>query len=157
LVLVGAGARLRVNPTLLESVGRPEAFAAAVDKIIHWSFSREAKVRLTELARTRMLEAGPAVLSADLYACDAFDVTARLGEIRLPTLIVVGQDDRMTPPALAQELRDGIAGATLEIVEDAGHMVMLEQPAVVAGHLQSFLRQRSRFDPPYASAKGVLP
>jgi pimeloyl-ACP methyl ester carboxylesterase len=157
LVLVGSGARLRVNPTLLESVGRPEAFTAAVDKIIHWSFSREAEVRLTELARTRMFEAGPAVLSADLHACDAFDVTARLGDIRLPTLIIVGRDDRMTPPALAQELRDRIAGASLEIVEAAGHMVILEQPMAVAGHLQAFLRERSRFDLSTAPAKGDAP
>jgi pimeloyl-ACP methyl ester carboxylesterase len=157
LVLVGSGPRLKVNPVLLETVGRPESFTIAVDRIVHWSFARDTKPRLAELARARMLEAGPAVLSADLRACDAFDVTARLGEVRLPTLVIVGRDDRMTPPALAQELRDGIAGAHLEIVEGAGHMVMLEQPAVVAGHLQSFLGDRSRFDPSFASAKGDAP
>jgi pimeloyl-ACP methyl ester carboxylesterase len=154
LVLVGAGPRLRVNPALLETVGRPETFSAAVDQILGWSFAAGADPRWIELARARMVEAGPAVLAADLRACDDFDATARLAEIRVPTLIVVGRDDRMTPLRLSEELQAGIAGARLEVIEAAGHMVMLEQPETVAHALQSFLKDLSRLVPGPTPAQG---
>lgn len=139
LVLVGAGPRLRVNPKLLEGVAQPETFAAAVHQIVLWSFAPEADARMVELARRRMTETGSAVLADDLRACEAFDVTARLAEIRLPTLIIVGRKDRMTSLGLSEELQEGIAGSRLRVVESAGHMVMLERPAAMAAVLQSFL------------------
>ena len=139
LVLVGAGPRLRVNPKLLEGVAQPETFAAAVHQIVLWSFAPEADARMVELARRRMIETGSAVLADDLRACNAFDVTSRLSGIRLPTLIIVGRNDRMTPLGLSEELQQGIAGARLRVVEAAGHMVMLERPAAMATFLQSFL------------------
>lgn len=139
LVLVGAGPRLNVNPRLLEDVARPEAFNSAVDRIMRWSFAPQTDPRLVELARGRLVEAGPAVLAADLVACEAFDVTHRLAEIRTPTLIIVGRSDRMTPPPLSEELRNGIAGSRLNVVEAAGHMVMLEQPEAVALAVEAFL------------------
>jgi pimeloyl-ACP methyl ester carboxylesterase len=154
LVLVGAGPRLPVNPALLEGVAQPETFAAAVDQIIRWSFSAEAEGRLVERARASMLETGSAVLAADLRACDAFDVAARLGEIHLPTLIVVGRSDHMTPLQLSEALRAGIAGARLEIIETAGHMVMLEQPQAMALALGSFLKHLSPSEKIHTPAKG---
>ena len=154
LVLIGAGPRLRVNPRLLEGVAQPETFAAAVHQIVLWSFAPEADARMVELARRRMTESGSAVLGDDLRACDAFDVTSRLAEIRLPTLIIVGRNDRMTWPGLSEELQDGIAGSHLRVVENAGHMVMLERPAAVAAVLQSFLRDLFPSVRPSAPAKG---
>jgi pimeloyl-ACP methyl ester carboxylesterase len=154
LVLIGAGARLKVNPDLLDSVGRPDQFLTGVEMILRWSFAAGAKARLVEMARARLIETGPAVLAADLQSCAAFDVTSHLAEIRTPALILVGQEDRMTPPPLSRELQTGIAGARLNVIEDAGHMLMLEQPEAVARHLQSFLLERPRFEPSPASAKG---
>lgn len=139
LVLVGAGPRLRVNPELLEGVARPETLDAVVHQIVSWSFAPEADGRMVELARRRMIETGSAVLEDDLRACDAFDITSRLAEIRLPTLIIVGRTDRMTPLRLSEELQAGIAGARVEIIEAAGHMVMLEQPEAVRSLLFDFL------------------
>jgi pimeloyl-ACP methyl ester carboxylesterase len=154
LVLVGAGPRLPVNPALLEGVARAETFAAAVDQIIRWSFAPEAEARLVDRARASMTEAGPAVLAADLRACDAFDVTARLREIRLPTLIIVGRSDRMTPLQLSEKLQADIAGARLVVIEAAGHMAMLEQPQAMALALESFLKDRSLSEKIMTSAKG---
>ena len=139
LVLVGAGPRLRVNPKLLEGVAQPETFAAAVHQIVLWSFAPEADARMVELAWRRMTETGSAVLADDLRACDAFDVTSRLAEIRLPTLIIVGRNDRMASLGLSEELQEGIAGSRLQVVESAGHMAMLERPAAVRALLIDFL------------------
>lgn len=139
LVLVGAGPRLRVNPALLEGTARRESFAEAVGRIVRWSFARAAPRRLVETAQRRMLEVAPAVLHRDLLACDAFDASARLGEIDVPTLIVHGAEDRMTPPALGEELACRLRAARRETIEGAGHMVMLERPEAVARLLLDFL------------------
>ena len=69
----------------------------------------------------------PRVRYTDLLACQAFDGRALLSQIRTPTLIVVGADDQVTPPALSEELARGIAGARLEVLSAAGHQAPLEQ------------------------------
>jgi pimeloyl-ACP methyl ester carboxylesterase len=51
-----------------------------------------------------------------------------LASIRCPTLVVVGDSDAITPPALAREMTDGIPGARLEIVAACGHLSTLERP-----------------------------
>lgn len=58
--------------------------------------------------------------------------TERLGGIDCPTLVVAAAQDQMRSRAEAEELRDGIPGATLEVVEDSGHLIPLEQPAALA-------------------------
>lgn len=141
LVLVGAGARLWVNPALLEGLADPNQWEATVDQIVRWSFSRQAPTRMVELARRRMLETDPAVMRRDFQACAGFDMTARLGEIQTPTLVVGGLEDRMTPPALGEALAEGIAGARWRPVSGSGHMLMLEQPAALERELRTFLRE----------------
>jgi pimeloyl-ACP methyl ester carboxylesterase len=68
------------------------------------------------------------------------DARPGLAAIACPTLVVVGADDALTPPADAEKLRDGIAGASLVVVPGAGHMSNLEQPAAFAQALWSFLQ-----------------
>jgi pimeloyl-ACP methyl ester carboxylesterase len=57
------------------------------------------------------------------------DSTPTLATITCPTLVVVGDEDGLTPPAEAEKLVAGIRGATLTRVAGAGHMTNLEQPA----------------------------
>jgi len=59
----------------------------------------------------------------------------------LPALVVVGAEDRLTPPRDAEAMAKGIPGARLVVVADAGHLAPLEQPQVFNGHLRSFLEQ----------------
>lgn len=68
------------------------------------------------------------------------DARPGLAAITCPTLIIVGADDALTPPSSAETLRDGIAGAALVVLPDAGHMSNLEQPVPFALALWSFLR-----------------
>ncbi len=144
LVLIGAGARLPVNPRLLEGTADPNRFDDTVEQILRWSFGPRAAPRLVELARRRLHETGPGVLHRDFLACSVFDVQARLGALHLPTLLVWGAQDRMTPLARTEELARGIEGSTTAVVEGAGHMVMLEKPADVEATLREFfVRQRA--------------
>ncbi len=53
---------------------------------------------------------------------------AELPAIRCPTLVMVGDSDQITPPALAEEMAAGIPGARLEIIAACGHLSTLEAP-----------------------------
>ena len=139
LGLIGSSARLPVNPVLLESIADPATFPKAIEMLIRWSFSKQSPARLRELAAMRMTETPGKVYSADFLACQGFDLTGRLSEIRCPVLVICGADDRMTPPGQAQFLAAHLPNAQLEIIPDAGHMVMLEQPRTIAQRLAAFL------------------
>ena len=71
-------------------------------------------------------------------AIPTIDATARLGEIGIPCLALVGADDIAMPPAMAQILARGIPDAKLEIIPDAGHLSNLEQPEAFNAALTRF-------------------
>jgi pimeloyl-ACP methyl ester carboxylesterase len=137
LVLVGTGARLRVLPELFEILERD--YAEAVTFLTEHAWSPASPAELKELGRKTMATTRAVVTRGDLTACDRFDVTDRLGEIRLPTLAVVGEEDRLTPPKYAEFLARNIAGARLVRIPHAGHFVSLEQPDEVNRAIRDFL------------------
>ncbi len=141
LGLVGGGVKLRVAASTLEMAANPSTFPAAVQTIIENSYSAAADPILKELAIKQMMETRQAVLYGDFLACDSFDVMESVKNIRIPTLLICGSEDRMTPPTRSEYLRDQIEGADLHIIERAGHMVMIERPDEVAGLLTGFLDQ----------------
>ncbi|ERK72937.1 alpha/beta fold hydrolase [Leifsonia aquatica] len=69
-----------------------------------------------------------------------FDVTEELSRISAPTLVVSGARDALVPAADALALRDGIAGARLEVFAESGHLVNVEDPARFIGSIRDFLR-----------------
>jgi len=140
LGLIATGARLRVNPLVLNNTANPATFSLAVQIINEWAFGPQAEPRLKAVAARRMAETRPAVLHGDLLACDAFDVMDRLSEIRVPTLVLCGTEDKLTPLLYSKTLAAQIPGAALQTVDGAGHMVMLEEPRRVAGALNVFLK-----------------
>jgi len=70
------------------------------------------------------------------------DSTPLLKSIHCPTLVLVGDHDAVTPPPLSEELHRGIAGSELAIVEGAGHLSSIEQPAAFNAALARFLEHR---------------
>lgn len=138
LILIGSAARLAVNARLLELASRPETLPQAVDLLIRWSFAPTAPQKLRELTQRRLLENPPLTLYQDLAACNRFDLSAQLHRIQQPTLVLTGEQDRMTPVAQAQGLAENLPRARLEVIPAAGHMVVLEQAQPVAQHLWAF-------------------
>ncbi|MBJ3778623.1 alpha/beta fold hydrolase [Acuticoccus mangrovi] len=69
----------------------------------------------------------------------AEDLDPLVDRISLPTLVVVGARDRVTPPALAEEIAARIGGATLVILPGAGHLSNIEAPAAFNAALVDFL------------------
>lgn len=139
LGLVGSGAKLTVNPQILENSANPTTFHLAIASLISGSFGSQTQESLVELAGERLAEVRPSVLHGDLIASDAFDVTERVKDITQPAIVVCGSEDKMTPSRDSQFLADNLPAASLEIVPGAGHMVMIEKPREVADALTSFL------------------
>ena len=90
--------------------------------------------------RALLTHSRPGVLHADLAACDAYkDGPATAARVTCPTLVLVGAEDRMAPPRRGRELGQAIPGAVVELVEGAGHMLMLEEADAVTDALLRFL------------------
>jgi pimeloyl-ACP methyl ester carboxylesterase len=75
-----------------------------------------------------------------MAACDQFDIMKEVDKIRLPALMVCGREDRLTPVKYSEYLKGKIPGSKMEIVEGAGHTVMLEAPEALSKVILTFLR-----------------
>lgn len=73
------------------------------------------------------------------HAIAALDLTDRLGAIKIPTVVIVGEDDPGTPVAASKVMHERIAGSTLEILKSAAHLSNLEQPEAFNRALTGFL------------------
>ena len=91
------------------------------------SFSPSTGVDLMREAFMEQVKTDPRVKLNDLLACQAFAGEPLLATLRTPTLVVAGADDQVTPPANSEVLANGIAGARLELLAQAGHKAPLEQ------------------------------
>jgi pimeloyl-ACP methyl ester carboxylesterase len=67
------------------------------------------------------------------------DSTPTLATIDVPTLVLVGEEDRLTPLAESQKIHAGIAGSRLEIIAGAGHLSNIERPAAFNHVLSEFV------------------
>jgi pimeloyl-ACP methyl ester carboxylesterase len=129
LILLGTGARLRVHPTLLtEALEFPDR---AQRHLVEAAVLPEHIPTFTGAILEDQGTPKAGILYRDLRACDMFDITARLPEITVPTLILCGHEDKLTPPKYSQFLAEKLTavkqGATLRVIPDAGHYVMREQ------------------------------
>jgi pimeloyl-ACP methyl ester carboxylesterase len=68
------------------------------------------------------------------------DARPLLASIACPTLVLVGDSDEATPPALSQAMADGIPGATLVVVPECGHLSTLEKPDAVNAALVHWMK-----------------
>jgi pimeloyl-ACP methyl ester carboxylesterase len=142
IVLVGTGARLRVAPQFL--AGLESDFEATAQRLVDNYFSADVPAALKEKSLRQLRASGGAVTLDDFAACDAFDLRARVKEIPLPTLVLCGREDRMTPLRSSEYLAHEIPQSQLVVIEQAGHLVMLEQPLAFNAALRSWLAGLSR-------------
>jgi 3-oxoadipate enol-lactonase len=71
-----------------------------------------------------------------------FDMSAPLAAVRVPTLVMYGDEDTLTPPPVVRHVADCVLGAEVECVLGAGHMIPIEQPAAFESRLGAFLAKR---------------
>ncbi len=134
-----------------EAAAKRETTAAAVlkdgskvvaDAMIGNLFAPTASADLKAQWHAIMTRTPPQGVAAALHALAARpDSTPTLAKIDLPTLIIVGEQDAITPPDASRDMHAKIAGSTLEIIPNAGHMAPVEQPQAFASAMQRFLER----------------
>ena len=137
LVLVGTGARLRVRVDFLAKIR--ENYEQACAMIASWSVGSKADPVLIDRIAHDLQSMKPEVTLGDFIACDKFDRMEQVQQIGCRTLIVCGEDDRMTPPKYSKYLHEKVRGSDLVLIPDAGHGVMLERHREFNRALEDFL------------------
>lgn len=137
IVLVGTGARLRVREEFFTVLR--DHFDDAVEELLRWWFTPAASPRVVERARQALRTVPASVIHDDFWATQHFDLLERVGEIRLPALILCGRDDRLTPVKYSEYLAHQITGSQLVVIPGAGHMALLEQPRACNDAIAAFV------------------
>ena len=138
LILLGTGARLRVHPHYLERCKE------SGDDNMPWleqhlDYYRDVDEEVFPVLRQRAAEMGPQIEFNDLKACNGFDIMERVGEITLPTKIICGSDDVMTPVKYSNFLANSIEGASEAIIPGGSHFVHMEKYQKVNEQIEDFL------------------
>jgi pimeloyl-ACP methyl ester carboxylesterase len=148
LALLDTGARAETPERTAErkpliEMARQGRFADITDDqfplLVHPSRHRDTVLK--EQVRAMNQETGPeAYVRQQQAIMSRPDSRPGFAAIKCPTLVLVGDDDRLTPPALAQEMAGGIRGARLVVVPDSGHLSTMEQPQAVNAALLDWMR-----------------
>jgi pimeloyl-ACP methyl ester carboxylesterase len=145
LALVGTSAPMRVGDPFIAAAR--DDHPAAFDMEVTWGHARGVTLASSPVPGTSLFGASRAlnararegVLAADLGACHAYEPsTESLRGIGIPTLVVVGKRDQMTPQKAGRALAAEIPGAKV-VALDAGHSMMSEAPRELLGALRTFL------------------
>lgn len=143
LVLMATSARMNVNPELLAAAQRRDAAAAAM--VIKWSLPTSgqygrSKKWVLAISDDFMSSTANGIMAKDLAACHGYaDALTMAGRVRCPVLLLLGENDRMTPPPAAQPLAAAIGDARIVIVEKTGHMLQMDKAAEVNETINLFL------------------
>ncbi|MBW1979638.1 MAG: alpha/beta hydrolase [Deltaproteobacteria bacterium] len=137
IVLIGTGARLKVRSDLLRDL--EQDFSRAASKIVRSCYSEHAPRELRQWALEQLLAERAEVVADDFRACNAFDLMDDLPRIPHPALVICGSNDVMTPVKYSHYLADKLPRAAIAIIQDTGHMAMLEKGAQVNSAIVRFL------------------
>ncbi|HYD31327.1 MAG TPA: alpha/beta hydrolase [Azospirillaceae bacterium] len=144
LGLIGAAAAMPVHASLLDAARANSA--DAISMVTLWGFGRDAEIGGSRApgqwmvgGGRRLLErAWPGVLYTDLAACNDYcNGLVAAAKVRCPTLLILGERDRMTPLKAGRELAGQIGGSRVVVIPDSGHMPMIEHPDAVLDALRA--------------------
>jgi len=119
--------------------GMSGALDVAISRMFPPSFVAANPRVVTERRQALEREADPACFQAACLALARLDFTPVLGNIRNPTLVMVGALDQTTPPTLARELANGIPGAKFQEIPGCGHCPQIENPQAFVTAVNGFL------------------
>ncbi len=100
---------------------------------------RERRPDVIDRVRAMIRGTNPRGYAGCCAAISVLDLTDRLAGIKLPALVVVGEEDQGTPVAASRTIHDGIAGSELVIIPSASHLSNMEQPEVFTKSVTGFL------------------
>jgi len=138
LILFGASARMPVSPFILEgSINSLNEVAMFIsDKGI-----TDAPISRRDVVRRQILATGTMTTFGDFLACSRYDMRASLSQIDVPTLVIAGRQDVLTPLKFSQSLATGLPKSDLVILENVGHYAMLERLELVLASIEGFINR----------------
>src|SRR3954453_3861549 len=135
LGLIGTAAAMTVGPDLLKAAEANDP--AAIDMVSIWGLGFAAGLGgslapglWVDSGAQRVLEqCRPGVLFSDLSACNAYqNALAAAAQVTVPTTIILGERDMMTPAKAGKVLAAAVPNARMVVLSGAGHMMMSERP-----------------------------
>ena len=138
LILLGTGARLRVDPKYLQLATEGETDLSQWLDARRSTFDRVPQ-DVHDMLMRKGEEVGPAVQHNDLMCCDRFDIMEKVQEISLPTAIICGSEDVMTPVKYSNYLKEKISGSGQTVIDGASHFAQVEKPSEVNKAIEDFV------------------
>jgi pimeloyl-ACP methyl ester carboxylesterase len=145
IALIGTSLPMPVASVLLDAACDDEQKAR--DMVNNWSYSPSGQIGgnrvpglwMLGINERLMARQKPGVFHNDLAACNAWQrELSSLGAIAVPTLVVIGDQDRMTAPRAGRAVHAAIPGARLVTIPGSGHALMAERPDEVLDALRDF-------------------
>ncbi|HZW83108.1 MAG TPA: alpha/beta hydrolase [Candidatus Deferrimicrobium sp.] len=136
MVLVCTGAKLKVDPNILESLTLGKVPTGMLERLFGDSYRYDTMQKIIG----EMNKVSPHVYQADFLACNKFNRVNDLRRINIPVQIIAGEEDIMTPLKFAEFLNQNISNSKLVTIKGAGHMCMLEKPHEVTNAILDFLK-----------------
>jgi pimeloyl-ACP methyl ester carboxylesterase len=124
---------------LADAEGPAAVAREMLPKLVGATTHRERPAVVAKVRELIVANSSGAVRAALAAMMGRPDSTPLLGSITAPALVVVGEEDALTPPANAEELHKGIRGSTLARIPRAGHLSSLERPDAFDAELSGFL------------------
>ena len=132
----------RANQALAVQTKGIKEFADGFVKAVFYEKTFETNPQAVEMILQMIERSDPKAVAGTLIALAArTDSTPALYRIAVPTLILVGQHDAITPPSAAHAMKEKIPNAELHLIPKAGHLSNLEQPEEFNQHLLNFLKR----------------
>lgn len=124
--------------------------------LVRLSFGDDAPPHLVEVTRRMVAAMDAEALNRSFLGLLANDEHARLGAVAVPTIVLVGSRDPLTPTRAARRIAEAVPGAVLHVVQGAGHQLMLERPHELNGLLRGLLDELDATDRARAAATDDL-
>jgi pimeloyl-ACP methyl ester carboxylesterase len=145
-ILMHTGAKLKVMPLIFDTIRKD--YRQYFEIMIHFAMAKETdKSRMTDLLKD-IVAGSPEVALQDFQACDSFDVTDQLSAISPPVLVIIGDEDNVTPPKYGEFIKSKITHAQLITIKGTGHVSPLEKPDKVNQALRDFIIEMNLLDKP---------
>lgn len=141
LILVSSGSRLPVSSQILSLASRVDFHSMVLDWTLKMAFSKGTPDSILQRARDMMMGQPSKMFYEDLSACSRFDLSHRTKSITVPTLVICGTKDKMTPLDLSQDLNRQIASSELKVLNGAGHFLPMEMEVIFTETLLEWLKQ----------------
>jgi 3-oxoadipate enol-lactonase len=111
-----------------------------VERYLHAGYRADEPAATAALRQT-LLRSDAAGYAAACHAVAGVDWLDRLGEVKVPTLVIAGELDAGATPEMARAIADRIPGAKLELLKDASHLSVWEQPQAFSAAVRGFLKR----------------